>query len=65
MLRLDSIDWQAKTLRVEQRKTRSVLLLPLADRTLRVIKRYLYAGRPGSKRMLILGAGTGTPAKKQ
>ena len=36
-LRLDSIDWQAKTLRVEQRKTRSILLLPLADRTLRVI----------------------------
>jgi integrase/recombinase XerD len=49
-LRLDSIDWQAKTLRVEQRKTRSVLLLPLADRTLRVIKRYLHAGRPGSIR---------------
>lgn len=49
-LRLDSVDWQAKTLRVEQRKTRSVLLLPLADRTLRVIKRYLYAGRPGSTR---------------
>ena len=49
-LRLDSIDWQAKTLRVEQRKTRSVLLLPLADRTLRVIKRYLNAGRTGSTR---------------
>lgn len=44
-LRLDAIDWQAKTLRVEQRKTRSVLLLPLADRTLRVLKRYLQAGR--------------------
>ena len=49
-LRLDSIDWQAKTLRVQQRKTRSVLLLPLADRTLRVIKRYLNFGRPGSAR---------------
>lgn len=49
-LRLDSIDWLAKTLRVEQRKTRSVLLLPLADRTLRIIKRYLHAGRPGSTR---------------
>lgn len=49
-LRLDSIDWQAKTLRVEQRKTRSVLLLPLADRSLRVIKRYLNAGRPASTR---------------
>lgn len=49
-LRLDSIDWQAKILRVEQRKTRSVLLLPLADRTLRILKRYLHAGRPGSTR---------------
>ena len=49
-LRLDAIDWQAKTLRVEQRKTRSVLLLPLAHRTLRVIKRYLNAGRTGSTR---------------
>ncbi|SCC91765.1 Integrase/recombinase [Thiomonas sp. X19] len=49
-LRMDAIDWQAKTLRVEQRKTRSVLLLPLADRTLGVIKRYLKAGRTGSAR---------------
>jgi integrase/recombinase XerD len=49
-LRLDAIDWQAKTLRVEQRKTRSVLLLPLADRTMRVLKRYLHAGRTGSTR---------------
>jgi len=49
-LRLDAIDWQAGTLRVEQRKTHSVLLLPMADRTLRIIKRYLFEGRPGSDR---------------
>jgi len=49
-LRLDAIDWQAGTLRVEQRKTRSVLVLPMADRTLRIIKRYLFEGRPGSER---------------
>lgn len=49
-LRLDSIDWQANTLRVEQRKTRSVLLLPLADQTLRVLKSYLDSGRPASTR---------------
>jgi integrase len=49
-LRLDAIDWQAKTLRVDQRKTRSVLILPVADRTLRVIKRCLNAGRTGSTR---------------
>lgn len=50
-LRLDSIDWQANTLRVEQRKTRSVLLLPLADQTLCVLKSYLDSGRPASTRL--------------
>lgn len=45
-----SIDWQAKTLRVEQRKTRSALILPLADVSLRIIKRYLHHGRPGNDR---------------
>ena len=49
-LRLDSIDWQAKTLRVEQRKTRSALILPLDDRTGRILTRYLKNGRPGSDR---------------
>ena len=49
-LRLDSIDWQAKTLRVDQRKTRSILLLPLTDPTVRVIKRYLHEGRTDSPR---------------
>lgn len=47
-LRLASIDWKAGTLRVEQRKTRSTLVLPLADRTLRLLRRYLTAGRPNS-----------------
>jgi integrase/recombinase XerD len=45
-LRLDSIDWQSGTLTVEQRKTHSELLLPLADRTLRILRRYLRAARP-------------------
>jgi len=44
-LRLDSVDWEAGTLRVEQRKTRSVLVLPLASRTVRLLRRYLQAGR--------------------
>ncbi|MEI8397399.1 MAG: tyrosine-type recombinase/integrase, partial [Rhodospirillaceae bacterium] len=44
-LRLDSIDWNAGTLRVEQRKTRSILILPLAGRTLRLLRRYLMVGR--------------------
>jgi integrase len=30
-LQLNSIDWKTGTLRVEQRKTHSVLLLPLAN----------------------------------
>lgn len=45
-LELTSIDWSAKTLSVEQRKTRSTLVLPLADRTVRLLRRYLREGRP-------------------
>jgi site-specific recombinase XerD len=49
-LRLDAIDWDAGTLCVAQRKTRSMLILPLAERTVRILKRYLLEGRPGSDR---------------
>lgn len=45
-LRLDSIGWSASVLHVEQRKTRSPLVLPLATETLRVLHRYLRYGRP-------------------
>jgi integrase/recombinase XerD len=44
-LRLDSIDWQAGTLKVDQRKTRSTLVLPLASPTLGLLSRYLQFGR--------------------
>jgi integrase/recombinase XerD len=47
-LRLDSIDWEGETLRVEQRKTRSILILPLAGRTLRLLRRYLRVARHNS-----------------
>lgn len=47
-LRLGSIDWETGTLRVEQRKTHSILVLPLARQTLRLMRRYLSAGRPDS-----------------
>lgn len=47
-LRLDSVDWRAATLRVEQRKTRSILVLPLASRTLRLLRHYLQVARPNS-----------------
>ncbi len=49
-LRLDSIDWEACTLRVEQRKTSSALTLPLASRTVRILQHYLLQGRPPSDR---------------
>lgn len=47
-LQVSSIDWRARTLRIEQRKTHAMLVLPLANRTLRVLRRYLVAGRPTS-----------------
>lgn len=47
-LRLDSIDWGGRVLHVEQRKTRSPLVLPLAAETLRVLGCYLDGGRPNT-----------------
>lgn len=49
-LAVDSIDWTARTLRVEQSKTQSTLVLPLADQAMRVLKRYLRCGRPVTTR---------------
>jgi integrase/recombinase XerD len=40
-LRLDSIDWTSTMLRVEQRKTQSDLVLPLAAATVKALRRYL------------------------
>lgn len=45
-LRLDSIDWARALLHVYQSKTRSSLTLPLAARTLRLLRDYLRHGRP-------------------
>lgn len=47
-LRIDAINWDSKTCRVEQRKTQSDLVLPLSDRTLALLRRYLRHGRPES-----------------
>ena len=44
-LRLDSIDWRALTVRVWQPKTRSVLVLPLAAPTVRILNTYLRRDR--------------------
>jgi len=45
-LTLDAVNWKTGTLRVHQRKTRSMLVLPLADRTLRILDQYLANRRP-------------------
>jgi integrase len=50
LLMLDSIDWQARTLRVEQPKTRSVLVLPLTDPAAEVLQRYLREGTTAGDR---------------
>jgi site-specific recombinase XerD len=47
-LQLQCIDWTAKSLQVEQRKTRSALILPLARQTVSVLRRYLDQARPSS-----------------
>jgi integrase/recombinase XerD len=47
-LRLGSIDWPARALKVEQCKTRSTLVLPLVDRTILILRRYLRHGRSRS-----------------
>lgn len=44
-LRLDSIDWRNSTLAVEQRKTRSALILPLMTTTTRALQQYLRVRR--------------------
>jgi integrase/recombinase XerD len=49
-LTIGSIDWQAKTVRVKQCKTRSDLILPLADQTIRLLSRYIHRERPDSAR---------------
>ena len=40
-LKRSSIDWQACTLRVEQSKTRSILMMPLAADTMNVLREYV------------------------
>ena len=42
------MDWEAGTLKVDQCKTRSTLVLPLAAQTLELLRRYLEVGRADS-----------------
>lgn len=54
-LKRSSIDWQACTLRVEQSKTRSVLLLPLAPDTIDVLRQHVQRCGPGSSDAALFG----------
>jgi integrase/recombinase XerD len=60
-LTLGSIDWQAETLSVKQRKTRSDLVVPLAPQTMRILSQYLQRGRPADPRRELFLRGR-TPA---
>jgi integrase/recombinase XerD len=49
-LTLDDIDWRARTLRIQQTKTRQTLRLPLTDEVAHVLIDYLRNARPKSAR---------------
>lgn len=49
-LPLDDIDWRARTLRIQQTKTRQTLRLPLTDEAAHVLIDYLRNARPKSAR---------------
>jgi len=56
---LQSIDWTARTLVVQQQKTHSWLTLPLTDESVDLLRRYLKEGRRQSRcRELFLGTST-------
>ena len=51
-LRLDSIDWERRTIQVTQHKMRSTMTLPLVPETLRVLGQYLAIDRDRQGRTL-------------
>jgi integrase len=55
-LTVDSINWEDRTLLVEQPKTRSWLTLPLSDEALDLLRRYLQEGRHQKRRALLFTA---------
>jgi site-specific recombinase XerD len=60
-LTLDSVNWKTGTLCVDQRKTRTTLILPLADRTLRMIDQCLANRRPCDQMTTFLFPRTRSP----
>ena len=59
-LALESIDWSSRTLLVHQQKPHSWLTLPLKDRSVGLLRRYLKEGRRQSRRRELFLA-TSTP----
>lgn len=49
-LRVDSVDWLAKTCRIEQRKNHADLVLPLSDQTIALLQRYVARERGSDSR---------------
>ena len=45
-LRVDDVDWRARTLRVRRPKTETAIVLPLLDQVARALADYLRRGRP-------------------
>jgi site-specific recombinase XerD len=55
-LTVDSINWEDRTLLVEQPKTHSWLTLPLSDEAISLLRRYLQEGRHQHRRTLLFTA---------
>jgi integrase/recombinase XerD len=53
-LTFDAVNWKTGTLRVDQRKTRSILVLPLAEQTLQILEQYLANRAPSDQATTIL-----------
>jgi site-specific recombinase XerD len=53
-LTLDAVNWKTGALHVDQRKTRSTLILPLAEQTLRMLEQYLANRRPCDQATTVL-----------
>lgn len=60
-LTLDAVNWKTGALRVDQRKTRSTLMLPLAVQTLRMLEQYLADRRLCCEATMILFPTTRSP----
>jgi site-specific recombinase XerD len=53
-LTLDAVNWKTGTMRIDQSKTRSILVLPLADQTLQILDQYLADRRPCDQATIFL-----------